>query len=86
VGCRTSSAKREFVRIVRTPEGAVVVDATGKASGRGAYLCAKRECWDEALKRGRLASALRTSISSQDAEALRQHAEQLDSAARGSNS
>jgi len=85
VGCRTSSAKRAFVRVVRTPEGTVVVDTTGKASGRGAYLCAKRDCWDEALKRDRLASALRTSISSLDAEALRQHAAQLDTATIGSD-
>jgi len=85
VGCRTTSAKRQFVRVVRTPEGAVVVDTTGRANGRGAYICAQRDCWDEALKRGRLARALRASISPGDAEALRQYAQGIDAASVGSN-
>ena len=62
VGCRTTSAKREFVRVVRTPQATVQVDPTGKLSGRGAYLCASRTCWEEAIKKDRLARALRTAI------------------------
>ncbi len=83
VGCRTSSAKREFVRVVRTPEGAVEVDPSGKRAGRGAYLCAQRSCWDEALKKGRLAQALRTTISSDHRDALRRYAEQFEAAVIG---
>jgi len=83
-GCRTGSAKRELVRVVRTPEGAVEVDPTGKANGRGAYLCARRECWEEALKKDRLSRALRTNVSAQDAEALRSYAERFEPAAVGS--
>jgi predicted RNA-binding protein YlxR (DUF448 family) len=79
VGCRTTSAKREFVRVVRTPE-AVVVDPTGKLNGRGAYVCAQRSCWEEALKKDRLARALRTTISANDRAALLRYAEELEPA------
>ena len=81
VGCRTTSAKREFVRIVRTPEGAVDVDLTGKRNGRGAYLCARLACWDQALTKDRLARALRTTISPQAREELRRYAERFEPAA-----
>ena len=81
IACRTTSSKREFVRVVRTPEGAVAVDATGKASGRGAYVCARSECWAEAMKKDRLAHALRATISQADRAALERYAEQLEPAA-----
>ena len=83
VGCRTASAKREFVRVVRTPEGAVEVDPSGKRAGRGAYLCARRSCWDEAIKKDRLARALRTTIPAQDRDTLRRYAEQFETAPVG---
>ncbi|GBD14366.1 hypothetical protein HRbin25_00239 [bacterium HR25] len=78
VGCRRTSAKREFVRIVRTPEGRVMVDPTGKRSGRGAYLCADPSCWQAALRRGRLDRALRTQIGQEDRQALLAYAEALN--------
>ncbi len=81
VGCRTTSAKREFVRVVRTPEGAVTIDSTGRRSGRGAYLCERRACWEEALRRDRLARALRTAISARDREELGHYADRLEPAA-----
>ena len=77
VGCRATSAKREFVRIIRTPEGAVQVDPTGKRNGRGAYLCARWECWEEALKRDRLARALHATMSAEEREVLRRYAEEF---------
>ncbi len=81
VACRTSSAKRDFARAVCTPEGAVELDLTGKRAGRGAYVCARRECWEEALKKDRLARALRTTISSHDREQLQRYAGQFEAAA-----
>jgi len=68
VGCRETLAKRNLIRIVRTPEG-VQVDRTGKIAGRGAYLHDRRSCWETAL-RGPLEKALKTDISSADLEAL----------------
>jgi predicted RNA-binding protein YlxR (DUF448 family) len=80
-GCRTTSSKREFVRVVRTPEGTVEVDESGRRNGRGAYLCAQASCWQAALQRDRLGRALRTTISTKDAEALRSYAERYQTAA-----
>ena len=77
VACRTTGAKRGLVRIVRTPQGHVEVDPTGKAAGRGAYLCQRRQCWQEALKRDSLARALRVKLWETDKEKLTAFAEQL---------
>ena len=74
VACRSTSGKRDFVRIVRTPAGAIEVDETGKRAGRGAYLCANPACWAEALKKGRLDSALRVKLSADDRLRLSQYA------------
>lgn len=64
VACREVRAKRDLVRIVRLVDGSVIVDATGKKSGRGAYLCRQRTCWDAAFQRGVLERALKQSIPS----------------------
>lgn len=50
VCCRTMQDKRTLVRVVRTPEGKVTVDPTGKANGRGAYLCREETCVNRLLK------------------------------------
>jgi len=70
VACRRTAAKRELVRVVRTPTGAVEVDATGKKSGRGAYLCRAQECWQLALKKERLDYALKARLTAEEREAL----------------
>jgi predicted RNA-binding protein YlxR (DUF448 family) len=62
VACRTPRTKRELLRVVRTPEGAVMIDPTGRRPGRGAYLCRDAACWDLAGRRRALEHALRTSI------------------------
>jgi uncharacterized protein len=70
VACRETKPKRELLRIVRTPDGHVFLDATGKKSGRGAYLCAKRSCWQQAMKTKRLEHELEATISPEDRSAL----------------
>src|SRR5438552_235373 len=70
VACRQVNAKRGLVRIVRTPQGTVEIDETGKKSGRGAYLCRARECWELALKKKALEYALKTAISLEDKATL----------------
>lgn len=71
INCRQVRPKRELVRIVRTPEGEVQIDETGKRSGRGAYVCRSRACWSQALGRGgHLGRALRCEISASVREAL----------------
>ena len=77
VECRTTRSKRELVRIVRLAEGGVTVDETGKKSGRGAYLCRRRTCWDRALSCGRMGYALKTTLTAEENEALRAFAGSL---------
>ena len=50
VGCRTKRDKKDLLRIVKTPEGEIVLDATGKKSGRGVYVCPDPECLRKARK------------------------------------
>lgn len=70
VACRVKRPKRELLRVVRTPEGTVVVDETGKANGRGAYLCRQRSCWERALSRHILDHALRCTLTKEDLDIL----------------
>lgn len=75
VVCREKDAKREFIRIVRTPDSDVVIDRTGKMNGRGAYLCTRRSCWERAADGPALAQALRTELSSDVRATLREYAD-----------
>lgn len=50
VGCNEKKAKKELIRVLRTPEGEIELDRTGKKNGRGAYLCGKPECLAKARK------------------------------------
>ena len=68
--CQEANDKRELVRIVRTPEGKVTVDPTGKANGRGAYLCRKAECIEQGLLKGRVNRALQVELSAAELSAL----------------
>ena len=61
VVCRVSAAKRELHRIVRAPDGTVAYDPTGKAAGRGAYLCGRPDCLDTAVRRRSVQRALKVS-------------------------
>ena len=69
VSCRTERDKNDLVRLVRRADGTVRVDPTGKASGRGAYLCADPACWAAALTSKSVQRGLDVS-SSREIEAL----------------
>jgi predicted RNA-binding protein YlxR (DUF448 family) len=73
VACRETKPKRELLRIVRTPDSHIFIDATGKKSGRGAYLCARLSCWEKALKGKRLEQEFETTIPEEDRAALDQY-------------
>jgi uncharacterized protein len=62
VACRTARAKRDLQRVVRTPDGRVVLDPTGRLNGRGAYVCQGSECLTNAIKKGALTRALETQL------------------------
>lgn len=63
VGCRETREKRDLLRVVRSPEGDISIDFTGKKSGRGAYLCKNAACLKKAKKTGILARHLKCEIS-----------------------
>ena len=62
VGCREMKDKKELLRVVRTPEGEILLDGRGKASGRGAYVCPDVACLKKARKSRALERALDTAI------------------------
>jgi len=62
VACRTERQKRDLVRVVRGPDGTVALDRTGRAAGRGAYLCADGSCWSSALKKKSIERALMVAL------------------------
>lgn len=61
-GCGEMKPKIELIRVVKSPEGDVSLDLTGKKSGRGAYVCRSSECFDKARKAKRFEKAFETSI------------------------
>ncbi len=79
MGCRAARDKRTLVRIVRTPCNEILLDPTGKASGRGTYVCPTSECLREALKRKRIAKALRMEIPEELVRKLEQIVDQAPS-------
>lgn len=62
VACRTVRAKRDLVRVVRAPDGAVLVDPTGRLAGRGAYVCHDETCLTNAIKRGAIGRAIERAL------------------------
>lgn len=72
MGCQAKKDKRELVRIVRSPEGEISVDLTGKKPGRGAYICPDLECLRKVVKSKRLERSLETAISQEIYESLKE--------------
>lgn len=72
VGCRQMRPKKELIRVVRSPEGEIKVDAVGKAPGRGAYLCPAGGCLEKAVKTRALDRALEQKVDPAVVERLRE--------------
>ena len=62
VGCQEMKSKKELLRVLRTAEDEIVLDATGRKNGRGAYLCFSRECLAKARKNKGLERSLKMNI------------------------
>ena len=77
VGCREMKPKRELLRVVRSPEGAVSLDSTGKKPGRGAYCCYNAACLKRALKQGQLDRQLETKLGAEVNQSLTETMERL---------
>ncbi|MBP2628810.1 MAG: hypothetical protein H6Q68_3521 [Firmicutes bacterium] len=70
VGCQQMKIKKELLRVVRTPDDEVILDLTGKKSGRGVYVCRNEQCLAKAFKEKRLERALKRVIDPQVYEQL----------------
>ena len=78
LGCMQSFPKKELIRVVRTPESQVLIDLTGKKSGRGAYLCKDKACLKKAVKAKRIQSNLEVQISEELIESLSKELEGIE--------
>ena len=71
IGCNSQKDKKELIRIVKNKDGIISVDRSGKAQGRGAYICKNIECLEKAIKSKKLERSLKTKIDLQIYESLR---------------
>ncbi len=81
LGCGEMKPKREMIRIVRQPDGAIKADVTGKLSGRGAYICPRTECLAQAKKARRMEKSFSCRISEDVYAALEQELKAAEEAA-----
>lgn len=71
IGCNEIKLKKELIRIVKNKEGQIFIDKTGKANGRGAYICDNIECLEKAIKTKRLERTFETNIDAKIYEELK---------------
>ena len=76
-GCREMKNKKEMFRVIRTPEGEIVLDATGKKNVRGAYICPSSECLKKAEKSKGLERSLKVQIPQEVYDTLAKEMEKL---------
>ncbi len=69
-GCGSIKPKKELIRILKTPEGEIIIDKTGKKNGRGAYICDSVECFEKAKKSKGIERSLEMQIPSEIYESL----------------
>lgn len=79
VGCREMKMKKELVRVIRTPEGDVVLDTKGKQNGRGAYLCFSVDCLKKAKRSKGLERSLKITIPDEIYDHLEEELKEFDS-------
>ena len=70
VGCREMQPKKSLIRVVRSPEGEISMDATGRKPGRGAYVCRSAACLQKALKQKQLERAFSCTLGAETHQAL----------------
>ena len=70
IGCNTQKDKKDLIRIVKNKEGKISLDKTGKAQGRGAYLCDSEECLQKARKSNALSRSFKINVPQETYEAL----------------
>ena len=78
VGCQEMKNKKEMIRVIKTPEGTFMLDATGKKNGRGAYVCPSEECLQRARKNKGLERSFKQAIPAEVYESLEKEMEALE--------
>ena len=78
VGCQEMKNKKEMIRVIKTPEGTFMLDATGKKKGRGAYVCPSEECLQLARKNKGLERSFKQAIPAEVYESLEKEMEALE--------
>ena len=77
IGCGEMKSKKEKIRVLRTAEGEILIDATGRKNGRGAYLCPSCECLKKAVKSKGLDRSFKMAVPREVYEALEKEMEEL---------
>ncbi len=77
-GCQEMKDKKEMIRILRTSEGEIVLDATGRKNGRGAYLCRSMECFEKAVKNRGIERSLKQKVPDETYENLKKEIESIE--------
>ena len=78
IACRTAKEKKSLIRVVRTPEGDIKLDVTGKLSGRGAYICRSVQCFEKAKKSNAFSRAFGINVPAEIYEKLKAESEKIE--------
>lgn len=79
VGCQEMKGKKEMIRILRTEQEGIILDATGRKNGRGAYICRSGECLEKAIKNRGVERSLKMSIPQEVYDSLKKEIEKIES-------
>lgn len=79
VGCQEMKSKREMIRVLKTENEGILLDATGKKNGRGAYICRSSECLEKAVKNHGIERSLKTGIVPEIYDSLKKEIEKIGS-------
>ena len=77
-GCRDMKSKKEMIRVLKTPENEIVLDATGRKNGRGAYVCLSQECLEKAVKSRGLERSLKMAVPAEVYEDLKKELSNIE--------
>jgi predicted RNA-binding protein YlxR (DUF448 family) len=77
IGCGEMKSKKELIRVLKTTEDEIVIDATGRKNGRGAYICPSMDCFKKAVKSRGLERSLKMAIPKEVYEALEKEMGQI---------
>ena len=78
IGCGEMKSKKEMIRVIKTAEDKILLDATGRKNGRGAYLCPSMECFKKAVKGRGLERSFKMAIPREVYETLEKEMEEID--------